>query len=288
MGQKPRLKLAVTPRHAPPTFISPKSSMAKVFLGLAIALMIATAVVSFLAKGNIDTVQGNLRDTKNTLTATTSSLKRTEGELKVAQEEAQAVKTALEAEKAQGEKLKADAEAAAAKVTQVQAELDAKVAELKAANEKMVNMPTTPMGNPQAEAEAQKLREDLQKAQTELAESKQVQETLNARVRDAEEKFKAQVSEVERYRKGFAKNSLSGRIMAVNPGWNFVVLSVGDRQGAAVGANMLVLRGGEPIGKAKISSVEPSTSIADIVPGSVPEGYTVQPGDTVVYEGQRK
>jgi hypothetical protein len=107
-------------------------------------------------------------------------------------------------------------------------------------------------------------------------------------VKDAEEKYRAQVDEVERYRKGFAKIGLSGRIMAVNPGWNFVVLSVGDRQGAAVGATMLVMRGGSPIGKAKITSVEPSTSIADIVVGSVPEGYSVQPGDMVVYEGPRK
>jgi hypothetical protein len=48
------------------------------------------------------------------------------------------------------------------------------------------------------------------------------------------------------------------------------------------------MRGGSPIGKAKITSVEPSTSIADIVVGSVPEGYSVQPGDMVVYEGPRK
>jgi hypothetical protein len=184
--------------------------------------------------------------------------------------------------------LKADAEAATAKATQLAAEVEAKVKELAEANAKIAGMPAGPAVDPQAAAEAQKLREELQKSQTELAEMRQVQETLNSRVKDAEDRFKAQADEVERYRKGFAKNSLSGRIMAVNPGWNFVVLSVGDRQGAAVGASMLVLRGGQPIGKAKISSVEPSTSIADIVPGSVAEGYTVQPGDTVVYEGQRK
>jgi hypothetical protein len=262
--------------------------MAKVFLGLAIALMIATAVVSFLAKGNIDTVQGNLRDTKNTLSVTTASLKKTESELKSAQEEVVTTRTALEAEKAAGEKLKADVEAATAKAMQAQTELDAKVKEIADLNAKIAGMPAAAVADPQAAAEAQRLRDDLQKAQTEVAEMKQVQETLNNRVKDAEEKFKAQASEVERYRKGFARTGLTGRIMAVNPGWNFVVLSVGDRQGAAVGASMLVLRGGQPIGKAKITSVEPSTSIADIVAGSVPEGYSVQPGDTVVYEGPRK
>jgi septal ring factor EnvC (AmiA/AmiB activator) len=262
--------------------------MAKVFLGLAIALMIATAVVSFLAKGQIDTVQGNLRDTKNSLTAANASLKRTEGELKVAQEEVATTKTALEAEKAAGEKLKADVEALTAKAEKAQMDVEARMREIEELNKKLAGMPTAPTADPQAAAEAEKLRGDLQKAQTELAESKQVQETLNARVKDAEEKYRAQVDEVERYRKGFAKIGLSGRIMAVNPGWNFVVLSVGDRQGAAVGATMLVMRGGSPIGKAKITSVEPSTSIADIVVGSVPEGYSVQPGDMVVYEGPRK
>ncbi len=262
--------------------------MAKVFLGLAIALMSATAVVNFLAKGNIDTVQGNLRDTKSSLTAANAGLKKAEDELKTAEEEVATAKTALEAEKATGEKLKADADAAAAKVTAVQAEMDAKLKEIAVLNAKIAGAPAAPMADPQAAAEAEKLRGELQKAQTELAESKQVQSTLNDRVRDAEEKFKAQVTEVERYRKGFAKTGLTGRIMAVNPGWNFVVLSVGDRQGAAVGASMLVLRGGQPIGKAKITSVEPSTSIADIVPGSVAEGYSVQPGDAVVYEGPRK
>lgn len=262
--------------------------MAKVFLGLAIALMIASAVVSFLAKSNIDTVQGNLRDTKTNLTATTASLKKTESELKTAEEEVATTKTALEAEKAAGEKLKAEAEAATAKAMQAQTDLEAKVKEIADLNAKIAGMPTAPTADPQAAAEVEKLRNELQMKQTEVAEMTQVQATLNQRVKDAEEKFKAQESEVDRYRKGFAKTGLTGRIMAVNPGWNFVVLSVGDRQGAAVGASMLVLRGGQPIGKAKITSVEPSTSIADIVPGSVPEGYSVQPGDTVVYEGPRK
>ena len=52
-------------------------------------------------------------------------------------------------------------------------------------------------------------------------------------------------------------------------------------------ATMLVVRGGEPIAKVRISSVEAATSIADILPGSVRRGVTVQPGDTVVFEGAR-
>jgi hypothetical protein len=79
---------------------------------------------------------------------------------------------------------------------------------------------------------------------------------------------------------------LQGRILAVNPGWNFVVLSVGDKQGVAVNAPLLVVRGSEPIARLRITSVEPSTSIADVIPGSVRRGVSVQPGDTVIFEGR--
>jgi hypothetical protein len=79
---------------------------------------------------------------------------------------------------------------------------------------------------------------------------------------------------------------LQGRILAVNSGWNFVVLSVGDKQGVSVNAPLLVVRGNQPIAKLKITSVEPTTSIADVLPGTVPRGVSVQPGDTVIFQGR--
>jgi hypothetical protein len=79
---------------------------------------------------------------------------------------------------------------------------------------------------------------------------------------------------------------MQGRILAVNSGWNFVVLSVGDKQGVIVNAPLLVVRNNEPVARLRITSVEPSTSIADVIPGSVRRGITVQPGDTVIFEGR--
>jgi hypothetical protein len=35
-----------------------------------------------------------------------------------------------------------------------------------------------------------------------------------------------------------------------------------------------------------VTSVEPSTSIADIVVRTVPRGFSVMPGDTVIYPSQ--
>jgi hypothetical protein len=48
---------------------------------------------------------------------------------------------------------------------------------------------------------------------------------------------------------------------------------------------MLVVRSGEIIAKIRISSVEPSTAIADIITSSLARGVQVQPGDIVIYAG---
>ena len=49
------------------------SFMAKILLGIALAVMLATAALGFLAKGNADKLQTTLKDTKQTLTTTQSA-----------------------------------------------------------------------------------------------------------------------------------------------------------------------------------------------------------------------
>jgi hypothetical protein len=48
---------------------------------------------------------------------------------------------------------------------------------------------------------------------------------------------------------------------------------------------MVVTRGTEMIARVRITSVEPATSIADIVPNSISRGIRVQPGDKVIFPG---
>ena len=73
-------------------------------------------------------------------------------------------------------------------------------------------------------------------------------------------------------------------ILAVNPAWNFVVINLGDKNGVVNNAELLVKRGKLLVGKVRITSVEPSTSIADIVANSVPSGVTITPNDQVIYQ----
>jgi hypothetical protein len=76
-----------------------------------------------------------------------------------------------------------------------------------------------------------------------------------------------------------------GTVLAVNHAYNFVVLNLGGRQGVEANTEMIVLRGGTPIGRIRVSSVEPATAIGDIITSSLPRGVQVQPGDTVIYAG---
>jgi hypothetical protein len=78
---------------------------------------------------------------------------------------------------------------------------------------------------------------------------------------------------------------LRGTVLAVNQAYNFVVLNLGGRQGVEANSEMLVLRSGTLIGKIRISSVEPSSAIGDIITSSLERGVQVQPGDTVIYAG---
>jgi hypothetical protein len=261
--------------------------MAKLFIGLALLCMLATAGLGFLAKGNVDKLISTVKEKtievdKKTGEARTAlkEKEKAEEELKVATVKAEEATKASELK--DGELQKANVQIAEAKAT-----IDAKTKEITDLNTKIAGMPTSPTAPVGDDPRVAALTAELQKSQADLAEIRQVAEITANRAKDTEAKLAAaeQKQKIREQQLGVA--GLQGRILAVNSGWNFVVLSVGDKQGVAVNAPLLVVRGGEPIARLRISSVEPSTSIADVIPGTVRRGATVQPGDTVIFEGRK-
>ncbi len=77
--------------------------------------------------------------------------------------------------------------------------------------------------------------------------------------------------------------ALKGKIMAVDPKWEFVVLNVGEDQGVLKDGEMLVSRDGKLVAKVIVRSVQKDRSIANIVPGwqlgDVIEGDQVIPAN---------
>jgi hypothetical protein len=61
--------------------------------------------------------------------------------------------------------------------------------------------------------------------------------------------------------------NLKGNILVVDPKWGFVVVNVGESQGAVEAGELLVSRQGKLVAKVVLRSVEKDRSIANIVPG---------------------
>ncbi len=263
--------------------------MAKIFLGIALAVMLATAALGFLAKGNADKLQTTLKATKNSLATAEKNQQKAVADLKARTDELTAATAKVEEKDKEIATQKGAMDDLNKQITAAKADMEAKTAEVTALNKTVADMKVA-MGdktgdgteNPALKA----MQEALAKAQTEAAESRSLVDALTQQKKNVEDKMVA----LEQYKKsrelGISRQGLSGRILAVNAGWNFVVLSIGDKQGAVMNTPMLVVRSGTPIAKVRITSVEPSTSIADLIPGSVLKGVTVQPGDNVVFEGR--
>lgn len=74
---------------------------------------------------------------------------------------------------------------------------------------------------------------------------------------------------------------LRGKVLATDPKWDFVVLDIGIDQGVLEDGELLVNRNGKLVAKVRVSSVEKTRCIANIVPGwkigEVIEGDSVLP-----------
>lgn len=82
-------------------------------------------------------------------------------------------------------------------------------------------------------------------------------------------------------RTGTMADSFSSRVIAVNPEWGFIKISAGNSASVVNNAKLDVIRGGSFVGTVIVTHVDPSTSTAEIVPGSVAAGDSILPGDRV-------
>jgi hypothetical protein len=261
--------------------------MAKLFIGISAAFMLATAVVSFMLKGKVDALQTGRKDAigkiqmaeakaktaQNAADKATAEAKDATDKLgaandakTAAEKKADDCKRSLDEANLVLEKTKKDLETAMANPNKGPATPDPKVLELQA---QLTDM-TTQKENALKERDEAKAAFDSC-----VAKGKANEDAL----------VKLQRAERDRDLK-LGKAGLRARILAVNGGWNFVVLSVGDKQGVSVDDPLIVVRGSEPVAKLRITSVEPSTSIADVIPSTVRRGISIQPGDTVIFQGR--
>jgi len=278
--------MTIFPTNHPFTDFAPPFSMQKTLIILAAILSLTAAGLGFLNRGNLlkekeaKTVALSERDAeRKTVRSLTSDLKTTSEKLALANTDAESKAAMISDLTEQGTKLtskladvqkeSADKDATVTQMKTDMAAKDTRIAELEA----KVNAASNPANDPTVELKKQLEEKDI------------LTTSLQTRLKDQESQISALKEREAQRRNNMMRKGLEGRILAVNPSWNFVVLSLGDRNGVVNNAEMLIKRGSQLIGKVRITSVEPSTSIADIVANSVRSGLAVQPGDTVIYTG---
>ena len=77
------------------------------------------------------------------------------------------------------------------------------------------------------------------------------------------------------------REGLKGLVVAVNPEWDFVVVDVGEKDGALHSGKMMVSRAGKLIGKIRLTTINEEQSIGNVLPEW--KRGEVQVGDTVLY-----
>ena len=208
--------------------------------------------------------QKQLKEHETAVAAATAKL--SENETRVAKAEADFIQ--LQTEK---KDLEAKLQATQGDVTRLQSEIEQATAK--------------PSENPGAPS-VQELQAQLDESRRQLEGAERENALLVEKMHGAQDRMAPVESETTRRRSvATSRPGVRGTVLAVNQAYNFVVLNLGGRQGVEPNTEMLVLRDGTLIGKLRISSVEPSTAIGDIISGSLARGVQVQPGDTVVYAG---
>ena len=83
---------------------------------------------------------------------------------------------------------------------------------------------------------------------------------------------------------GKSDPALRTYVRNVYPGLGFVTIAGGDNKGIVKGSTLDVIRDGEVIGKLQVTTVEATTSAADIVPSQLIGGGSLVAGDILVAE----
>ena len=263
--------------------------MTKPLLIACIVLSVGAAALGFLNRGKLTEAVAEAQNTQSLLNTTNQELQATKSQLETKTQELttltgekETLSTELSATREAVTKAKEEVTAAQEKITAAEAELTQLKADAEAKDTRIAELEQQAAPAADTAAADGPPTEELQARVTEL-------ETVNQQLQDQNTGLTAQISELRRKedsrQKGLMKPGISGTILAVNQAWNFVVLSLGDRQGVVPNAEMLVQRDGRFLGRIRVTSVEPSTSIADILVRTVPRGFSIMPGDRVVYAG---
>jgi hypothetical protein len=276
----------------------------KISLGGSVALSLATAVLAFLVSGTKNQFANQLRSVEEALRGgkfpaigfqytgdyTTDDTQPAASVVRVGDgwETADAnMKSAQSAEKTAKDELveaKAKSQELSLRTDKLSKDLESAQTDLESTNSKL-KLTAEQLQSIEEGLKGKKPDELFQEINT-LSEKVKVAEGEQKLLAAAKEKSEADLKklqeQMEMTKPGGTKSmSLSGRILAVNPTWNFVILDLGKNDQVVEGLTMVIYRGERMIGKIKTVTVDAQTSVADVLPGT--PATAIEVGDQVVY-----
>jgi phage-related tail protein len=255
--------------------------MPKIFLIAAAVLLLVSAGLGFLNKGKLSEKQAALVSATTAQTTAQNNVRQAVAAQKKAEKaasDATAKMTDLEGTLGSATKQVTDLTGQVDEIKKSVADKDTEIAQLNDKIKTLGSAPTAPAAATAADAQ-------LAEMKTQLAELNTVKDGLQSQLKGAQNQLATAQKSIQDRATLASMKGLRGQVLAVDRNWNFVVLNLGDRNGVVDNATLIVQRGASMVGRIRITSVEPSQSIADIIPNSVPAGISVQPGDLVVYPG---
>jgi DNA repair exonuclease SbcCD ATPase subunit len=202
----------------------------------------------------LKTTNKKLNDTLNTLTSTKRTLEETQAQLTAANGKIEE----------QGSRL-----------DKLQKSLDTAQTDLNTSKQKLAQWEALPISPDKVQM--------LIKSEQEL---KTAVESLESEKKILQQAYTKTKSELDTYKnpeeaKVELPAGLKGKVLVVDPKWNFVVLDIGEKQGILRNGVLMVSRNSKLIAKVKVTTIESDRSIANIMPGW--KLGDVMEGDLVFY-----
>ena len=234
----------------------------RISLIIAIIACIAAAALNFVkVKEKIEVVVAERNDWQKKWTDTDAELTTTKGTLAKTTKELDQTKETLATTQQERDKAVADVDTLTKKSTELAANLAKTTQERDTAQAELAAYAATGYKPEQISVLGKQITK-LQTTLEALQEEKKVLQYAFEKTRDELEYITGKKPFIT------LPADLRGKVLVADPKWEFVVLNIGQDQGAKPRGEMLVSRDGRLVAKVIISDVQKDRCIANVMPGS--------------------
>lgn len=233
----------------------------RISLIVAIVAGLAAGVLNFIkVKEKIDIVVAERNDWNQKWVTTDAELNTTQNKLTNTEKELDKTKESLAQSQQERAAALAEADAQNARATKLTEDLGRAIRERDDARADLAAYVATGFTPPQIAELGRQIKagqEALEAVQTE----KEVLQSVYLKTKAKLDWITGEVKYVE------LPGTLRGKVLVTDPKWEFVVVNVGEAEGAKLNGELLVSRDGKLVGKVIITEVQKNRSIANVIPG---------------------